>query len=906
MTAPTPREAITRYLFAVLSIVVTLSIAAFAVVYWGMEERERLHERASDYHLYSLRHTAQLKEALLQAKVQSLQANETPNTVDGVHANPERSNRFVLQAIQASVATEFAILRELQTRYNDKRFTSLIAKAQTEVSKFVASKGPSTESIVLPNISDEFLITLLQIQRLHSIAYEDLQSAIADQGADNLIRVATILILLLLPGGLLASRLIGAINDVLRKQKEDTNTVQEARISLANAQRIAKMGNWEWNIQSGDLSWSDEVYRVFGRIPQEFAATYDAFLQSIHPDDRQLVQSAVNQSIESGKPYSIEHRVIWPDGTLRYVHERGEISHINGHKALMNGTVQDITQRKMAENKIKTLNETLEGRVKSRTEALALEKEKAETYLSIAGTMIIALDRTGTVSMLNRKGEEVLGYSNGSLIGRNWFETVIPEDQRQEIRQVFAQIENGDLEMAENYENNVITQSGVVRLVRWHNAYVRDEEGRITSVLSSGEDITDQRAAEEELRRARDDAEAANRAKSDFLSNMSHELRTPMNAILGFGQLLQMVDAPELSEKHQGYVEHIMSSGQHLLTLINEVLDLSQIESGKIELSLEPVEVNDAIADCLELTVPLAEKRSIKLDADAMSSHNAVSADFTRLKQVILNLLSNAIKYNHEGGTVRLRTEETDSQNLRISIEDNGPGIPQERQSELFKPFSRLGLESSAIEGTGIGLSLTKRLIELMGGSIGFQSTYGSGSTFWVELPLGTEANGIAGSPVQRRPALRAVDPNEALLLYVEDNPSNLRLMESIVDRIDGLTMLSAHSAELGLELALAHYPDVILLDINLPGLDGYKALSRLRSFPETRTTPVLALSALAMPKDVEKGLKAGFREYLTKPVKVEEVTAALFRTLNRDSSQIDISDTPDAQLVGKPTAENS
>ena len=385
----------------------------------------------------------------------------------------------------------------------------------------------------------------------------------------------------------------------------------------------------------------------------------------------------------------------------------------------------------------------------------------------------------------------------------------------------------------------------------------------------------------EELQNAKEEAEKANQAKSEFLSSMSHELRTPLNAILGFAQLMENNPKHPLDESGKEGIKQILKGGDHLLTLIDDVLNLAQIESGQLSLSLEATDPADVFEECLALTRTLAEKRSIEvIDRTLNTEIPPVMVDSTRFRQVLLNLLSNAVKYNHEGGSVILKAKETAQGMLCVSVTDTGPGIPKEKQDQLFHPFSRLGLEASDIQGTGIGLTITKQIVELMKGRIHFESAFGKGSTFSVEVPL------AEGVPREWKKAQKALAPTHVhaqphnadghTMLYVEDNPANLKLMETLIDRMEGITMLSAHTGELGLELAEARKPDVIILDINLPGIDGFQALHRLKESKSTRDIPVIALTANAMPSEVERGLDAGFHRYLTKPIRIHEVTAAL------------------------------
>jgi signal transduction histidine kinase/ActR/RegA family two-component response regulator len=376
---------------------------------------------------------------------------------------------------------------------------------------------------------------------------------------------------------------------------------------------------------------------------------------------------------------------------------------------------------------------------------------------------------------------------------------------------------------------------------------------------------------------AKSAAEKANRTKSEFLSSMSHELRTPLNAILGFAQLLE-IGKPPLSTSQMLRLQEIIKAGWYLLKLVNEILDLALIESGKLSLSLETVSLHDVLLECVTIVQPQAQQHGIKLTLLPFDNASLVYADHTRVKQVLINLLSNAVKYNREQGMVEVACAMNNPKTLCISVKDSGAGLPPEKLMQLFQPFNRLGQEHGTEEGTGIGLMISKRLIELMGGNIGVESTVGVGSVFWIELPLDVPPPSVAGDTLPSKALVPQAEGNTAphTLLYVEDNPANLLLVEQIISEQRHLTLLSAHHGYHGIALAKAHLPEVILMDINLPGISGIQALEILHEDPMTAHIPVIALSANAMPRDVEKGLKAGFFRYLTKPIKVNELMNAL------------------------------
>jgi CheY-like chemotaxis protein len=358
---------------------------------------------------------------------------------------------------------------------------------------------------------------------------------------------------------------------------------------------------------------------------------------------------------------------------------------------------------------------------------------------------------------------------------------------------------------------------------------------------------------------------------------MSHELRTPLNAILGFTQLMESgYPSPTPAQKRN--LEQILKAGWYLLELINEVLDLALIESGKVTLSREPVSLAEVMLECRAMIEPQAQKRGIGITFPRFEVPSFISADRTRVKQVLINLLFNAIKYNRPGGSVDVVCTLRPPSSIRISVRDSGAGLAAEQLAQLFQPFNRLGKESGAEEGTGIGLMVTKRLVDLMGGAIGADSTVGVGSVFWIELGPDRRA-AVCGSQGRTCCAGAAPVPDGTPLrtvLYVEDNPANLELVEQLVARRPDLRMLSAADGALGIEFARTCQPDLILMDINLPGINGIEALKILRTDPTTAHIPILALSANAAARDIEKGLEAGFFNYLTKPIKVDQFMDAL------------------------------
>jgi PAS domain S-box-containing protein len=414
-----------------------------------------------------------------------------------------------------------------------------------------------------------------------------------------------------------------------------------------------------------------------------------------------------------------------------------------------------------------------------------------------------------------------------------------------------------------------------LKLSRNMENFLKDAAQIITTIIEQNNSV-------EALIEARRRAEDSNKAKSVFLSHMSHELRTPLNSILGFSQLLDMDQQNPLTADQKDSVEHISSSGKHLLTLLDEILDLAKIESGKLEISIEDINVGQIMKEVTELLSNQASKSQVTLHNQIESNNNIfLRADYTRLKQALLNLLSNAIKYNKENGDVFLSMVLQENEKLRITIVDTGIGIPEENLPYIFDPFDRLGLDNSQIEGTGIGLTITKRIVELMHGTIGVTSTLNKGSTFWVEFEMSDETFAQLKQMEHNIHESTGNQDKEQQnqcnkVLYIEDNPNNMGLMRQILSKCSQFELLEAETAERGLEIAYAEKPDIILMDIGLPGMSGFAALEILKDKGLTNNITVIALSANATKEDIKKGKEAGFFDYLTKPIDIPKLIEVL------------------------------
>ena len=493
---------------------------------------------------------------------------------------------------------------------------------------------------------------------------------------------------------------------------------------------------------------------------------------------------------------------------------------------------------------------------------------------------LITTDPRGIISDVNSQMEQLTGRTRDEMIGAP-FKTYFTEPERADeaIARVLRQGK------VTNYELTALSLNGKHTVVSYNATTFHDRDRKLQGVFAAARDITDRKQFEDTLletntalEAAKGAAEKANRAKSEFLSSMSHELRTPLNAVLGFAQLMAS-EVPAPAQDQQRSINQILKGGWYLLRLINEILDLAMIESGKVTMSQESMSLTDVLLDCRGMIEPQAAKRGITLTFPQVDNLFFIHADRTRVKQVMINLLSNAVKYNTTGGSVIVQCVVSGKDRVRITVKDTGAGLAPAQLEQLFQPFNRIGQEQGAEEGTGIGLVVTKQLVELMGGRIGVESSVGVGTVFWVEFDAAAVPSllldNIDDGLLERRGQARQ-PPDQPTLLYVEDNPANLALVEQLIARRGDLKLLTAIDGHLGIELARAYLPDVILMDINLPGISGYGALKILGEDPLTAHIPVLALSANAVPRDIEKGLEAGFFRYLTKPIRVREFMDAL------------------------------
>ena len=564
------------------------------------------------------------------------------------------------------------------------------------------------------------------------------------------------------------------------------------------------------------------------------------------------------------------------------------------------GILRDITARKHAE------------------EALRKGGALQNAIFNSANFSSIATDARGVIQIFNVGAERMLGYMAADVMNKIT-PAAISDPQELIARASSLSAELGtDIApgfdalvfkarrgLEDIYELTYIRKDGSRFAAVVSVTALRDDADAIIGYLLIGTDNTARKLVEAErarldhalkiqnieLETARATAEKANQTKSDFLSSMSHELRSPLNAILGFAQLMESGKPPP-TPAQVGSIAQILKAGWYLLELINEILDLALIESGRLSMSMEPVSLSEVLLDCQTMIEPQALKRHIGMQFPAFSAPCFVLADRTRVKQVFVNLLTNAIKYNCVNGSVKVTFQPGHDGKVQVSVHDTGEGLSAKKLDQLFQPFNRLGQEDSDEEGTGIGLVVSKRLVELMGGEIGARSTVGVGSEFWIELNLADPHTLIADAshPLTTVDAPLIEGKKIRTLLYVEDNQANMELVAQLIGRRADLQLLRAADGMRGMTMARTHLPDIILMDINLPGISGLQALKLLREDPATSHIPVMALSANAMPRDIERGLEAGFFRYLTKPIKITEFMLALDQSLALAQATADVS----------------
>ncbi|MDB6033487.1 MAG: sensor hybrid histidine kinase [Verrucomicrobiales bacterium] len=673
-------------------------------------------------------------------------------------------------------------------------------------------------------------------------------------------------------GAIIGYLLIGTDNTA-RQQVEAERKKANEELQRANA----KLKAWAEALNSFAIMAETDTHGRITYVNDPFCSISKYSREELlGKDHRELVNSGFHSkefwremwsTISRGQSWRGEIKNRAKDGTVYWVDTAiVPLLNANGGPETYLAIRFVITERKQAE------------------ELVRISSAYARSLIEASLDPLVTISPEGKITDVNEASVQATGVCREQLIAADFSDYFTePGKARAGYQKVFSEGFVRDYPLAIRHISGRITD------VLYNGSVYKDDKGKVLGVFAAARDVTERKRFElaiqdtnVKLEIAKLAAEKANLAKSDFLSRMSHELRSPLNAILGFAQLMESASpAPNASQSKS--IARILQAGWYLLNLINEILDLAVIESGKVSISLEAVSVCEILSECQSMMEPEARERGIRMTFPRFEEPVFVMADRTRLKQIIINLLSNAIKYNNEGGAVVVDCTASGPECVRISVKDTGAGLPPEKLAQLFQPFNRLGQEAGRVAGTGIGLVVSKQLVELMGCILCVDSIAGVGSLFWCEMssaeaPQLAMQNGEAEALVRTE---ACTDATRQTLLYVEDNPANMELVEELIARRQDLRLVTAVNGILGIEMARATQPQVILMDINLPGISGLKALRILREDPATAHIPIIAVSANAMARDFEKGLEAGFFRYLTKPIKIKELMDALNAALN-------------------------
>ena len=652
-------------------------------------------------------------------------------------------------------------------------------------------------------------------------------------------------------------------NETLRQEiAERKNTSSALTEALLRLNKIAdRVPGMVYQFQmnpdgSSFFPFASEGIRLIYRVtPDEVAKDASALFNRLHPQDYDQVVASIEQSARDLTLWRYEYRVKFEDGVERWLLGNAMPERERDGTVVWHGFISDITERKQAENHLNEITSRL-------------------TLATRAGGIgVWDYDILNNTLFWDDQMFELYGIPKGDSLGayEAWQHGLHPDDREESDAYIQMAI-NGTKEF--NTEFRIVWPDGTIRNIRALAIVQRDGSGKAIRMIGTNWDITGIKESEAEIIKARNEAQAANEAKSEFLSRMSHELRTPLNSILGFAQLLEM--GGELTQKQKKGLSHILNSGKHLLNLINEVLEITRIESGHLPLTLESVELSSMLREMITTIQPQAMAREINLVLeDSEVNYLSVKSDRLQLKQVLLNLLSNAVKYNRQGGSITLKTTlkpltESEKVVIQISITDTGLGISTSDMPKLFQPFVRIGAEKSSIEGTGLGLAVVKKLMNAMGGQVGVKSTPEVGSTFWIELPQTITPIGLIKNTEGSLTDDLYPSYTVGTILYIEDNISNVELVEQIIaiHRPD-ITLITNGYGNEALPLALKHKPDLIFLDLNLPDINGFEVIKLLMSHDNTRDIPIVMISANAISLQIEKAERAGARNYLTKPLDI-------------------------------------
>ncbi len=675
-----------------------------------------------------------------------------------------------------------------------------------------------------------------------------------------------------------------SVKGIVLNMRDVTERVQIENRLRESEERFRQLADnieeafWIYDLHEKRYNYISPAFEKIWMVPaKEFFNDPDRFIHSIVPEDRPQIQDVIKRQLH-GEKTELEYRISCPDGLIRWIWDRAFPVYDENEKLIrVAGIVADISESKKAEMELLELNQSLEQRIKDRTAEIQDLYENAPAGYH-------SLDENGIFVRINQTELNWLGYSREEIVGVKSFAELITAECQHVFDENFPLFkERGWIK---DLEFDMLCRDGRVLPVLLNSAAIYNENNQYVMSRSTLVDITERKQVEEKLRNANSTLAKAARLKDEFLANMSHELRTPLNAVLSLTESLEVGVYGDLDLRQREILHVIHDSGRHLLELINDILDLSKIGAGKLELQIDPVEVNTLCENTLRMFHQLMEKKDLKVFKFISPDIRMIWADERRLKQMLMNLLSNAIKFTPEGGHIGLDVLKEGVDAVRFSVSDTGIGIPQEKTDELFKPFVQLDSSlSRQYPGTGLGLALVRQLAELHGGSVGFESAAEGGSRFFFIIPIKSIdaqvrnlKKTIIGSPVRT-----ALPHFLAKILLVEDNEMNMMVTSDyLTDK--GYTVIKAYNGNDAIKYAYESKPDLILTDIQMPDMNGFEVIRRLRSAPEFASVPIVALTALAMPGDREKCLQAGANEYLTKPVSLKQLAEIISFLLDENT----------------------
>ena len=858
---------IRKNFYIVIAIIGCMSISGVAYFQWIDWENRKSERALNEYHHASILNSSRIKTEIFRIN------NHFQSLLHGNYSFGKIDSEHDIESHLYIINKRLNAVFELQRMYKSPEYESLIKKVKLQWNKLQVLKDFHVNNdkrlmIEIDNQLSQFLVTITQLQRLHVVQSDMLSFKTAKHENQNAILSIIVFATIMSIGGVFVYIIIGNVNRIILEKEHADDAMRESEEKALLLLNSTGEGIYGLDTEGKCTFCNPACLHLLGY--ENESQLLDQNMHDMTHHTRKdgtyypVDECFIYQALRDGKDAHVDDEVLWRADGTSFDAEYRSFPVIREGKAI--GSVVslvDITERKQVDRELKEINESLEDRVVERT----AEVVKLSRAVEHSASTVIITDTKGNIEYVNPRFTQTTGYTSEEAIGENPRILKSGEQSSEFYRDLWRTLYSG-----REWKGEFLNKKKNGELY-WEFASIssiKDKDGVLTDFIAVKEDITDRKKSESRLKDASEKAQRATEAKSAFLSSMSHELRTPLNSILGFAQLLITNQKEPLVESQKERVKHILNAGDHLLDLISEVLDLSSIESGKLLISPNTVNVGSVINEAITAVVPMAQQFNIKINNMTNHCDHYIVADRTRLKQVVDNLLTNAIKYNHPGGSVTISCDLPNIFTLRINVEDTGLGIAEKDFNALFEPFNRLGRESLNIDGTGVGLAITKTLVEYMGGDIGIESKVGKGSKFFVSFNKGKapvlEATDTKYQPEEKHLTKMA---ERKTMLYVEDDNTNLTLVKNILRRRPNVKLLTALDAESGLELVRTQHLDLILMDINLPKMDGYEALKKLKSDDATKRIPAIAISADAMPDSIKKGKTTGFLEYITKPLNV-------------------------------------